>query len=378
MVPRADGHDRRSARTTSWRGGSRAVLAFRHDRPCRTSDGTGSRRTGRATTRAFLGPGVPLPACHHRRGHRAAALPALLRAVPPRPEVRGADRARPRRRPPAEPRRAPTTGCSTPGCRADQQAGPPVYADNDLDRGHLVMRASSTWGDTEDEARRAEAETFYFTNAAPQAALVQPGPGAVAGPRGLPPGARGHLRPEAGRLRRPGPRPGRPALPRASRSRCGSGRSWRSSRTAPWPPPATSSTRRRWSTTSTRRWPSAAAAGAVPPLGAFRTFQVPIADIAVLAGVDLDQLDPRRPARRAGHRRDAATARPGVVDLGGAGIPGRRRARRDSALVRQVATCLWCRPWATCSRPSRTRPGAPSSTSSRSGTARRCSSCAPG
>ena len=34
----------------------------------------------------------------------------------------------------------------------------------------------------------------------------------------------------------------------------------------------------------------AAAAGDVPPLGAFRTFQVPIADIAVLAGVDLDQL----------------------------------------------------------------------------------------
>ena len=34
--------------------------------------------------------------------------------------------------------------------------------------------------------------------------------------------------------------------------------------------------------------------------------------------------------------------------------------------------------WATCSRPSRTRPGAPSSTNSRSGTARRCSSCAPG
>jgi endonuclease G len=34
----------------------------------------------------------------------------------------------------------------------------------------------------------------------------------------------------------------------------------------------------------------AAAAGEVPPLGAFRTFLVPIADIAVLAGVDLDQL----------------------------------------------------------------------------------------
>src|SRR3954452_14653218 len=55
------------------------------------------------------------------------------------------------------------------------QAGPPVYADNDLDRGHLVMRASSAWGDTEDEAREAEAETFYFTNAAPQAAVFNQG-----------------------------------------------------------------------------------------------------------------------------------------------------------------------------------------------------------
>jgi endonuclease G len=34
----------------------------------------------------------------------------------------------------------------------------------------------------------------------------------------------------------------------------------------------------------------AEAAGTVPPLGAFRTFQVPIADIAALTGVRLDQL----------------------------------------------------------------------------------------
>src|SRR3954452_12469409 len=62
-----------------------------------------------------------------------------------------------------------------PRLPADQQAGPPVYADNDLDRGHLVMRSSSTWGDTEEEAREAETETFYFTNAAPQAALFNQG-----------------------------------------------------------------------------------------------------------------------------------------------------------------------------------------------------------
>src|SRR3954452_20508509 len=34
-----------------------------------------------------------------------------------------------------------------PRLPTEVQAGPPVYADNDLDRGHLVMRSSSTWGD---------------------------------------------------------------------------------------------------------------------------------------------------------------------------------------------------------------------------------------
>src|SRR5918993_1306974 len=38
-----------------------------------------------------------------------------------------------------------------PRLAAELQAGPAVYANNLLDRGHLVMRASSTWGTTEDE-----------------------------------------------------------------------------------------------------------------------------------------------------------------------------------------------------------------------------------
>src|SRR4051812_17790199 len=36
-----------------------------------------------------------------------------------------------------------------PRIAAELQAGPAVYAHNDLDRGHLVMRASSAWGNTE-------------------------------------------------------------------------------------------------------------------------------------------------------------------------------------------------------------------------------------
>ena len=50
----------------------------------------------------------------------------------------------------------------------DLQAGPEVYADNDLDRGHLVRRNDPVWGEPA-EAARANTDTFRFTNAAPQA-----------------------------------------------------------------------------------------------------------------------------------------------------------------------------------------------------------------
>lgn len=52
---------------------------------------------------------------------------------------------------------------------ADEQAGPDVYSRNDLDRGHLVRRRDPGWGDA-DEARDATEATFFYTNAAPQAA----------------------------------------------------------------------------------------------------------------------------------------------------------------------------------------------------------------
>jgi endonuclease G len=51
----------------------------------------------------------------------------------------------------------------------DEQAGPDVYARNNLDRGHLVRRRDPGWGDA-DEARDATEATFFYTNAAPQAA----------------------------------------------------------------------------------------------------------------------------------------------------------------------------------------------------------------
>ena len=45
------------------------------------------------------------------------------------------------------------------------QVGDDLYANNGLDRGHLVRRQDPNWGD---EAKTANADTFHFTNCAPQ------------------------------------------------------------------------------------------------------------------------------------------------------------------------------------------------------------------
>ncbi|MFH0777439.1 MAG: DNA/RNA non-specific endonuclease [Candidatus Eisenbacteria bacterium] len=48
------------------------------------------------------------------------------------------------------------------------QAGEKLYQDNPLDRGHLVRRTDAAWGDTEEEAKLANDDTFHFTNCSPQ------------------------------------------------------------------------------------------------------------------------------------------------------------------------------------------------------------------
>jgi endonuclease G len=48
------------------------------------------------------------------------------------------------------------------------QVGNELYANNPLDRGHLTRRNDAAWGDTEDEAKRANDDTFHFTNCSPQ------------------------------------------------------------------------------------------------------------------------------------------------------------------------------------------------------------------
>lgn len=47
------------------------------------------------------------------------------------------------------------------------QAGEELYRDNNLDRGHLVRRRDPVWGPPADAAK-ANIETFFYTNAAPQ------------------------------------------------------------------------------------------------------------------------------------------------------------------------------------------------------------------
>jgi endonuclease G len=58
-----------------------------------------------------------------------------------------------------------------PRLPATQQAGPELYANNDLDRGHLVRRRDPVWG-TATVAERANADTFHYTVCAPQTATL--------------------------------------------------------------------------------------------------------------------------------------------------------------------------------------------------------------
>lgn len=175
-----------------------------------------------------------------------------------------------------------------PRLAAELQAGPPVYAHNDLDRGHLVMRASATWGATEEEAQQAEADTFYFTNAAPQNKLFNQG-------RELWLGLEEYLQEHADAFDRKLVVLAGPVLDPAD------------------PPYRDVQVPLRfWKVVAFVQDGALAATGylldqtplvddlgaaieetvpgQLPPLGPFRTFQVPIADIAVLAGLDLDQL----------------------------------------------------------------------------------------
>lgn len=67
-------------------------------------------------------------------------------------------------------RRVPRAGIAwrlDPRLPSRYQAGAEIYADNDLDRGHMTRREDPVWG-TGEEAKQANSDTFHYTNAAPQ------------------------------------------------------------------------------------------------------------------------------------------------------------------------------------------------------------------
>jgi endonuclease G, mitochondrial len=239
---------------------------------------------------AFLGPGVPMPGV--TTDAATVLLPYLHYSVLFRPDRKfAAVTALDLDGTSLQSIARTDTWLFDPRVPTAAQAGPPVYLDNGLDRGHLVMRSASTWGATPDEARQAEAETFYFTNAAPQAALFNQG-------HELWLGLEDYVLENAGAYERRLAVFAGPVL-------------------GPDDPPyrGIQIPLRFWKVVAFLQdgalaatgyvldqtplvhdvdavLAQAAAAGEPPPLGAFRTFQVPIADIAVLAGVDLDQLVP--------------------------------------------------------------------------------------
>lgn len=55
-----------------------------------------------------------------------------------------------------------------PRVAESEQTGDDVYAHNPLDLGHLVRRLDPAWGDSAVAAKRANDDTFHFTNCTPQ------------------------------------------------------------------------------------------------------------------------------------------------------------------------------------------------------------------
>jgi len=163
----------------------------------------------------------------------------------------------------------------------EEQTGPAVYARNDLDRGHLVRRRDPGWGDPDAAAAAMEA-TFRYPNAAPQAAGFNQS-------KELWLGLEDHVLAYAEATDQRVSVFTAPVLADDDPPYRGIRIPLRFWKVAAWEGPS-----------------GLAAAGfvldqsdlvdtrdetlAVPPIGAFRTFQVPIADIAARTGIDFGPL----------------------------------------------------------------------------------------
>jgi endonuclease G len=176
-----------------------------------------------------------------------------------------------------------------PRVPAEAQTGPEVYADNDLDRGHLTRRRDPVWGERA-VAERANVDTFSYVNAAPQAALFNQGELLWAG---LEDYVLDHARTYAQRLTvltapvfgDDDPLYRGTRIPR---------RFWK---VVAWndgdetdPVLAATAYVLDQSEQLDRLDLSGREGATAPPLGAYLTFQVPVADVATLTGLDLGPL----------------------------------------------------------------------------------------
>ncbi|MET0781478.1 MAG: DNA/RNA non-specific endonuclease [Microbacterium sp.] len=173
-----------------------------------------------------------------------------------------------------------------PRVPASAQSGPEIYTDNDLDRGHLVRRRDPGWGSAA-EARAATEATFVYTNAAPQASVFNQS-------KDLWVGLEDHVLHFADSTDQRVSVFTAPVLDASDPAYRGirvPRRFWKVAAWVETPPegePVLAAAG--FLLDQTRLIDLGEAALTITRLGAFRTFQVPIADIAALAGIDFGPL----------------------------------------------------------------------------------------
>ncbi|WP_175407293.1 DNA/RNA non-specific endonuclease [Streptomyces sp. TRM64462] len=204
-----------------------------------------------------------------------------------------------------------------PRVSEDWQAGPEIYKNNSLDRGHLVRRLDPVWGAVA-MAVRADADTFHYTNAAPQADVFNQG-------KQVWQGLENHLLDHAALFDRRLVVLTGPVLHDSDPPYRGIQvpmRFWKVAGFVHEGGLAATAYVLDQSPDLSRdadRALAGAVPGAPPPLGAFRTYQVPVADVVELTGLDLGPLPDAdvMPAARAPEARWRRLASPDetVMDI---------------------------------------------------------------